>query len=173
MGLPARDGSAAALSGVVVPLAGVDPLPLPPTPPSGPVLALRSTSAEDARGAGAAIVVGAESEACGEREAPSVISSLRLVSEQVGRIVLEPAVPLAGLVPIDLHRLEEGVDAFFERLGWLSEGWESGRFCSDIVPWLLVGAAAAWELAFLPGKVGERRAMESPCDRIALSLEER
>jgi hypothetical protein len=67
------------------------------------------------------------------------------------RLTPESGTPLAGILPLDLKQLEQGVDAFFEQLAHLCERWQGADLCPTLLPWLVVAAAAAWELAFLPG----------------------
>ena len=48
-----------------------------------------------------------------------------------------------------MRQIEEGVDAFFAQLMHLGENGVLGRLCLNLSPWLVVTAAAAWELAAL------------------------
>jgi hypothetical protein len=157
-------------AGAVAPSPQVDPLPLGPTPLPASVAAGRSASPDAQQAASPVLPTLPEQGAA--KDALSVTTSLQLVAGQACRLALEPAAPLTALVQVDLHKLEERVDAFFEHLARLGERGEAGRFCLDLAPWLLLGAAAAWELAFLRRRVRERPLCPSPCDRIALSLEE-
>jgi hypothetical protein len=166
--LPAPGAGTPLLAGTVAPLSLEGPLPVNLSPGPAPAGRSASPEAEEA----SALPALSTTEASELVEAPSAISSLQRAAAEACRLALEPAAPLAALAPIDLRRLEESADAFFEHLARLGDTWEGGRFCLDLAPWLLIGAAAAWELAFLPRKVRRQGPGMPPCDRIALSLEE-
>jgi len=52
--------------------------------------------------------------------------------------------PLAELLPIDVEVIQQGVDAFFQQLGDLSEEWREGRVLDELAPWLLAASLAGY-----------------------------
>ncbi|HEY7331296.1 MAG TPA: LEPR-XLL domain-containing protein [Gemmataceae bacterium] len=52
--------------------------------------------------------------------------------------------PLAELLPIDVEAIQQGVDAFFQELGDLSEEWREGRVFEELAPWLLAASLAGY-----------------------------
>jgi hypothetical protein len=58
--------------------------------------------------------------------------------------------PLAGLLPLDLGPVEQGVEALWARLAGLGEAPREGRVFAAMALWAAVTAAAAWDLARAP-----------------------
>lgn len=69
--------------------------------------------------------------------------------ETNGPLTAAAGAPLAGLFPLDVHDLEQVVDAFFAQLGRFGPGGESGSFGLGWLGCLVLAAVAAWEVAAL------------------------
>jgi hypothetical protein len=80
------------------------------------------------------------------------------------------SVPLAGLAPVNMRQIEEGVDAFFARLAELREPRTLGQLCLNLSPWLAVAAATAWELASLRRAMRENPRYTSLIDLVVLRM---
>jgi hypothetical protein len=52
--------------------------------------------------------------------------------------------PFAELLPIDVEAIQRGVDAFFQRMGDLSEEWRDGQLLEKLAPWLLAASVVGY-----------------------------
>ncbi len=62
-------------------------------------------------------------------------------------LLSEALVPYASTLPIDLNKLRQNVDSFFGRLGHVGEEALLQHASTELIPWLMVATALAYEFA--------------------------
>jgi hypothetical protein len=123
-----------------------DPIPAPPPRPPQPIPASQRTKPEEEEGF-ALLEKEAEEPTPVAQKKPAEPGAPE--SAETALLTPEAGAPLAGLLPVDLRRLEASADALFSRLANLAHSEETQRICLELAPWLVVAAAAAWEMASL------------------------
>ncbi len=54
-------------------------------------------------------------------------------------------VPFADLLPIDVEAIQRSADAFFERIGQISEEWHDNGIIQKLTPWLVIATVAGYQ----------------------------